>query len=273
MSRQEPIRCFEGTAKPHEPFWKIKDVAEGEEPEIELDGYISEYSWFEDDITPAMFKDALNEAGGGGPITIRINSYGGDVIAAARMHTIIRDYPGKVTVKIDGVAASAATVVAVAGDVVRMQETGYFMIHDPAFVFFLAQINLEDMTRMTEALKSFKEGIVNAYETKTKLPRPVLSSLMTEETWMDAQKALDLGFIDEMIRGNESVFKLPANVAAVNALQNFSNVPPALMQALKSDQPQEECSSEPLLTEDEQREAQNLRERVKSILRKETEAC
>lgn len=270
MKKREPIRCFEGNSKPYEPFWKIKDAVDGEEPEIELDGYISEYSWFEDDITPAMFKDALNEAGGGGPITIRINSYGGDVIAAARMHTIIRDYPGKVTVKIDGVAASAATVVAVAGDVVRMQETGYFMIHDPAFVFFLAQINLEDMMRMTEALKTFKEGIMNAYETKTKLPRTELSTLMTEETWMDAQKALDLGFIDEMIRGNESVFSLPENVAAVNALQNFRNVPPALMQALKSDQPQDEVgSSEPLLTEDEQREAQTLRERVKSILRKE----
>lgn len=270
MKKREPIRCFEGNSKPYEPFWTIKDAVDGEEPEIELDGYISEYSWFEDDITPAIFKDALNEVGGGGPITIRINSYGGDVIAAARMHTIIRDYPGKVTVKIDGVAASAATVVAVAGDVVRMQETGYFMIHDPAFVFFLAQINLEDMTRMTKTLESIKEGIVNAYETKTKLPRPELSTLMTEETWMDAQKALDLGFIDEMIRGKESVFNLPTNVAAVNALQNFTNVPPALMQALEREKPQEESgSSEPLLTEEEQREAQNLRERVKSILRKE----
>ncbi len=268
--KHEPIRCFEGNAKPYEPFWNVKNAVDDGEPMIELDGYISEYSWFDDDITPAMFKDALNEAGKGGPITIRINSYGGDVIAAARMHTIIRDYPGKVTVKIDGVAASAATVVAVAGDVVRMQETGYFMVHDPAFVFFLAQINLEDMTRMTEALKSFKEGIVNAYETKTKLPRPELSTLMTEETWMDAQKALDLGFVDEMIRGKESVFSLPANAAAVNALQNFSNVPPALMQALESGQPQEAAgSSEPLLTEEEQREAQTLRERVNSILRKE----
>lgn len=270
MKRNEPIRCFEGNSKPHEPFWTIKNAVDGEEPEIELDGYISEYSWFEDDITPGMFKDALNEVGKGGPITIRINSYGGDVIAAARMHTIIRDYPGKVTVKIDGVAASAATVVAVAGDVVRMQETGYFMIHDPAYVFFLAQINLEEMTRMTEALGAFKEGIMNAYETKTKLPRPELSTLMTEETWMDAQKALNLGFIDEMIRGKENVFNLPTNAAAVNALQNFTNVPPALMQALEREKPQEESgSSEPLLTEEEQREAQTLRERVKSILRKE----
>ena len=273
MNKREPIRCFEGDAKPHEPFWTIKAV-EGEDPEIEFDGYISEYSWFEDDITPGMFKDALYEAGGGGPVTLRINSYGGDVIAAAKMHTIIREYPGKVTVKIDGVAASAATVVAVAGDVVRMQETGYFMIHDPAFVFFLAHVNLEDMGRMTEALKAFKEGIVNAYETKTGLSRNRLSKLMTDETWMDAQKALDLGFIDEMIRASEKPFSLPENVAAVNALSNFSNVPPALMKAaehdIESEQPQEEAdSSEPLLTEDEQREAQRLREQIQSILLRE----
>ena len=267
---REPIRCFEGTTKPHEPFWTVRDAVDGQDPEIEFDGYISEYSWYEDDITPEMFKNALYDAGGGGPITIRINSYGGDVIAAARMHSIIRDYPGQVTVKIDGVAASAATVVAVAGDVVRMQETGYFMVHDPAFVFFLAAINLEDMTRMTEALKSFKEGIVNAYETKTGLSRNRLSKLMTDETWMDAQKALDLGFVDEMIRASEKPFSFPENVAAVNALQNFSNVPPALMQAAESDQPQEDVEpSGPVLTEDEQREAQTLRERVQTILREE----
>jgi ATP-dependent Clp protease protease subunit len=269
LSKQrEPIRCFEGNAKPHEPFWVFRNVAESEEPEMELYGYISEYSWFDDDITPAMFKDDLYAHGNGGPITIRINSYGGDVIAASLMNTIIRDYPGKVTVQVDGIAASAATVVAVAGDHLRIQETGYLMVHDPAMVFFLAQINLEDMGRMTEALKSIKEGIVNAYETKTGLSRTRLSKLMTDETWMDAQKALDLGFVDEVLRGGEKSFALLENAAAVNALGNFTNVPPAVMQAIKmSDQPQEEVdSSEPLLTEDEQREAQSLRDQIQSIL-------
>ena len=93
---------------------------------------------------------------------------------------------------------------------------------------------------------------------------------MTDETWMDAQKALDLGFVDEMIRASEKPFSFPENVAAVNALQNFSNVPPELMQAAESDQPQEDVEpSGPVLTEDEQREAQTLRERVQTILREE----
>lgn len=265
----EPIRCFEGNAKPHEPFWNWRDAVEGGEPEMELYGYISEYSWWEDDITPKMFKDDLYQVGKEGPITIRMNSYGGDVIAASLINTIIRDYPGKVTIQVDGVAASAATVVAVAGDVLRMQETAYFMIHDPLMVFFLAALNIEEMTRITESLKSVKEGIINAYETKTGLSRSRLSKLMTDETWMDAQKAIDLGFVDEIIKPGLKAIEIPQNSAVVNALRNFSNVPPALMQALNQNIPETAASSEPLLTPDMEREAQDLRERIGTILRKE----
>jgi len=268
----KPIRCFEGNAEPHAPFWSFRDTAEGEEPEMELYGYISEYSWWEDDITPAMFKNDLYKAGAGGPITIRINSYGGDVIAASLMHTIIRDYPGRVTVQIDGVAASAATVVAVAGDAIKIQQTGYFMIHDPSVVFFLAQLNITDLTRLADSLQAVKEGIVNAYETKTGLSRARLSKLMTEETWMDAQKAVDLGFVDEVMKTEKKVIDLPKNTAVVNALQGYTNVPPAILQAMESiNVAPVEAASEPLLTEDMQREAQTLREQVEKILRKESE--
>jgi ATP-dependent Clp protease protease subunit len=268
---REPIRCFEGDAKPHEAFWKFRDAVDGQETELELYGYISEYSWFEDDVTPKKFKDDLNRYGKGGPITIRMNSYGGEVIAASLMSTIIKDYPGKVTVQIDGVAASAATLVAIAGDVVRMQETAYFMIHDPSVIFMMAQLNIEDLTRLASSLAAVKEGAVNAYETRTGLSRARLSKLMTEETWMDAQKAVDLGFVDEIIRTGKPIpVDLGSKAAVVNALRNFNNVPPGILQALNSiNVPPEAVSSEPLLTEDMQREAQSLRDRVKSILRKE----
>jgi len=277
-----PIRCFEGNAKPHEAFWILRDATEVSEPEIELYGYISEYSWFEDEITPKMFKDDLYRVGGNGPVTIRLNSYGGDVIAASLINGIIRDYPGKVTVQIDGVAASAATVVAIAGDEVRIQETGYFMVHDPSYVFFLAQLNIEKMTRMADSLKAVKEGIVNAYETKTGLSRARLSKLMSDETWMDANKALDLGFVDQVIRSeSKKKLEIPQNAAVVNALLNFENVPPAVMQALQSvEEPEVVESSAPADTGDEEeelrekrelreREAQELRDRVGLILRKE----
>ncbi len=236
MPNREPIRCFEGNAKPYEPFW-IWNSAKEPEPEMELYGYISEYSWMEDDITPKMFKDDLEKYGGGGPITIRMNSYGGDVIAASMMSTILRDYPGRVTVQIDAIAASAATVVAVAGDLIRIQDTAYFMIHDPLAVFFLAALNIEELARMVDSLKAVKEGIINAYETRTGLSRTRLANLMSDETWMDAQRAVDLGFVDEIVKGEAKKIDLPQNAAMVNALHNFQNVPAALLAALTAPEP------------------------------------
>lgn len=239
MPNKEPIRCFEGNAKPHEPFWTFRNAADGSEPELELYGYISEYSWFDDDVTPKKFRDDLNKFGQGGPITVRMNSYGGDVIAASVMNTIIREYPGRVTVQVDGIAASAATVVAVAGDVIRMQETAYFMIHDPLAIFFMAMMNIEEMSRMLDSLKTVKEGIVNAYETKTGMSRTRLSTLMSNETWMDAQKALDLGFIDEIIRGETKQLDIPENAAVVNAIRrNYVNVPEFLLQQRQQEEPE-----------------------------------
>ncbi len=274
--RHEPIRVFEGSARPHEAFWSWKNAIEGGtedsgEPEMELYGYISEFSWFDDDITPKMFKKDLLTYGQGGPITIKLNSPGGDVIAASLISTMIRDYPGRVTVRIDGMAASAATVVALAGDIVKIQDTAYFMIHDPLVAFFFAVLNIEELNRLADSLQAVKEGIVNAYEAKTGLSRPRLSKMMTDETWMDAQKALDLGFVDEILsQGSKIPVSLPQNTAVVNALRNYTHVPPAILEAIKSSHvPEATAASAPLLTEDEKREAQSLSERVNSILRKE----
>jgi ATP-dependent Clp protease protease subunit len=222
-----PLRCFEGTARPHEAFWRIRDAADGE-AEVELYGWISEYSWLDDDITPKMFKDDLYRAGNGnGPVTIRMNSAGGDVIAASVMRSIIMDYPGKVTVRIDGLAASAATVVATAGDRVLMQDTGYFMIHDPLMVFMMAALNIEELKRIHDTLASVKDGIIGAYATKTGLSREKLSKLMTAETWMSADEAKKMGFIDEIVTSGGK--KMSHNAGIVNALRNYGNVPVALM--------------------------------------------
>lgn len=248
MPIREPMRCFEGEAKPHEPFWRFRDAVEqeGDEPEMELYGYISEYSWFDDDVTPKMFRDDLNRYGAGGPITIRMNSYGGDVIAASLISTMIRDYPGHVTVQIDGIAASAATVVAVAGDTVRIQDTAYFMIHDPMIVFMMAALNITDLEQLSQSLKAVKEGILNAYENKSGLSRSRLDRLMADETWMDARRAYDLGFVDEIITKNgvESV-QLPEGAAVINALKNFVNVPEALTRRLVV-QPVQDGPAEPV---------------------------
>lgn len=180
-------------------FWKwVKNQAEDDDTEAErklfLDGVISETTWFEDDITPAMFKEELDE--GTGPITVWINSPGGDVIAAAQIYNMLSQYPGKVTVMIDGLAASAASVVAMAGDDIVMSPVSMLMIHNPAM---MAYGDHADFEKAIAVLDEVKESIINAYAEKTGLSRNKISRLMDEETWMNARKALELGFANSIL--------------------------------------------------------------------------
>ena len=119
-------------------FWKWKNSQESEERILELNGTIAEESWFDDDITPRMFKEELYQ--GNGPVTIWINSPGGDCIAASQIYTMLMDYKGPVTVKIDGIAASAASVIAMAGTKVLISPTALVMIHNPSTGAFGDQI-------------------------------------------------------------------------------------------------------------------------------------
>lgn len=231
----EPIRCFDGTTKPHEAFWKFRDAVEGDggepgEPELEFYGYISEYSWYEDDITPATFKKDLHARGAGGPITIRLNSGGGDVIAASVIRAILKDYPGKITVKIDGMAASAAVIVAMAGDRVLIQDSAYMMIHDPAVVVWLASLNITTLEGLLSELKTIRNGIVETYADRTGMSVDRLTRMMAAETWMTANEAVTMGFADEVIGGNKAAPAPAAAIAVTNALRNYANVPASLRQ-------------------------------------------
>lgn len=230
----KPIRLFEGSHDPHQPFWIFRDAAQSEsgEPELEFYGFISEYSWFEDDITPRLFKDDLYKNGKGGPVTIRMNSGGGEVVAASVIRSILVDYPGQVTVRIDGLAASAATFVALAGDRILMQDTAYFMIHDPSA---LAWGTIEDIKQVLDLLKTIKGGMVDAYQAKTQLGAEKLARMMTDETWMSANEAKTYGFIDEVITTKTKVFPgAPAAKAAItNALRNYNHVPEGLLEQLR----------------------------------------
>lgn len=159
-----------------------------------LNGAIAEESWFDDDVTPALFKEELNE--GDGDIVVWINSPGGDCVAAAQIYNMLIDYRGYVTVKIDGIAASAASVIAMAGTKVLMSPVSMMMIHNPVTV---AVGDSEDMAQAIEMLSEVKESIMNAYEIKTGMSRAKLSHLMDAETWMNANKAMELGFADGII--------------------------------------------------------------------------
>lgn len=141
-----------------------------------------------------MFKDELFS--GEGPITVWINSPGGDCIAASQIYTMLMDYKGDVTVKIDGVAASAASVVAMAGTKVLIAPTALMMIHNPATAAFGDHVDMEKAIAM---LDEVKESIINAYELKTGLSRRQLSHMMDDTTWMNAEKAVELGFADGIL--------------------------------------------------------------------------
>ena len=179
-------------------FWNWLDVkneaGELEERILELNGTIASESWFDDDVTPKLFKDEL--FAGDGPVTIWLNSPGGDCIAASQIYTMLMDYKGDVTVKIDGIAASAASVIAMAGTKVLMSPTAMLMIHNP---MTMAYGNHDDMTKAIEMLDEVKESIINAYEIKTGMTRTKISHLMDAETWMNANKAIEMGFADDVL--------------------------------------------------------------------------
>lgn len=249
----KPVRCFEGNAKPHEPFWNFRNAAQTEsgETEIEFYGPISEFSWWGDEVTPKMFKEQLYEKGNNGPVTVRLNSPGGDLIAASVISATLKDYPGKVTIKIDGLAASAAVMVAISGDRVKIQPSAYVMIHNP-MIGLLGYFNVDELKGMVDDLKVIKGGIVEGYQARTKMDYDKLSKLMDDETWMTASEAVAYGFADEVIAGSGKTANL---VNFVNVLQsNYVNIPRALLSSLQ--QPPDE----------QERQAQRLAAQAKTFL-------
>lgn len=179
-------------------FWNWIRNEDESVPDMErtlfLNGMISDETWYGDEVTPQLFKDELNA--GNGNITVWINSPGGDVFAAAQIYNMLRDYKGSVTVKIDGIAASAASVIAMAGDTVCVSPVAMMMIHNPAT---MAMGETRDMQKAIAMLNEVKESILNAYEFKTGLTRARLSHMMDDETWFNAKKAVELGFADKIL--------------------------------------------------------------------------
>lgn len=171
-------------------FWAFEEGGGGIST-LRLDGPIAEESWWGDEVTPAQFRAEL--AAHPGDLMVYINSPGGDVCAASQMYAALREHNGKITVRIDGLAASAASVVAMAGDVVEMAPTAYMMIHN---AWTVAQGNAEDMEQAAAMLAEVDKGIRGVYAAKTKKTDRELCRMMEAETWMSAPTALAEGFID-----------------------------------------------------------------------------
>jgi Protease subunit of ATP-dependent Clp proteases len=165
---------------------------------LSLNGEISDETWYGDEVTPQLFRDELESCQG--DITVWINSPGGDVFAAAQIYNMLMDYQGNVKVKIDSLAASAASVIAMAGTEVLMSPVAMMMIHNPMTV---AIGDSQEMQKASEMLAEVKESIMNAYEIKTGLSRSKISHLMDAESWFNAKKALELGFADTILFDGE----------------------------------------------------------------------
>ena len=174
-------------------FWNwIRDDTGGRV--LRLEGPIDSESFWGDEITPADFRSELESEEG--DVTVWINSPGGNVFAAAEIYTMLKDYKSQVTVKIASIAASAASVVAMAGDKVLMSPTALLMIHDPSTI---AMGNTKAMEQAITTLNEVKESIINAYAAKSGQRRSKIADLMSNETWMNAKKAVELGFADEIL--------------------------------------------------------------------------
>ena len=185
-------------------FWKWKNKTiknKDNEPILErtlfLNGTIAEESWYDDDVTPKLFEQEL--MADKSDVTLRINSPGGDCVAAAQIYNMLMNYKGNITVKIDGIAASAASVIAMAGSKVLMSPVSMLMIHNPSTI---AAGDKAEFQKAMAMLSEVKESIINAYEIKTGLARVKLAHLMDEESWMNANKAVELGFADGILKRN-----------------------------------------------------------------------
>jgi len=197
-------------------FWAWAKSDSGGE-ELRIDGYIARESWFGDEVTPRQFRAEL--AAHPGDLTVWINSGGGECFAAAEIYTALREHKGKVTIKIDAIAASAASVIAMAGDEILMSPVSMMMIHNPAAEIFG---EVADLEKAIDELAEVKECLVNAYQARTGLSRAEISRLMDAETHMNAKAAVKRGFADGLLYGEldalgEVIFDRHTPVTAVAA--------------------------------------------------------
>lgn len=195
-------------------------------------GEISQTTWWGDEVTPKLFDSELSALGDVNEIVVRINSGGGDVFAANAIYARLKDHKAKITVKIDGWAASAATIIAMAGDVIQIPASGVFMIHNPLMGVW-GYFGAEEFVAMSEELAVIKQSIINSYCLKTNKSKEEISALMDKETWLDGEQAVESGFCDEVMFGKINTEVADINRVVVNSvamdISGFHSVPKSLL--------------------------------------------
>lgn len=218
--------------KQNKRFWNFVPGADNTPPELVLYGDISSSTWWGDEITPKQFNDDLKALGDVSEIVVRINSGGGDVFAAFAIYTQLKDHKAHITVKIDGWAGSAATIIAMAGDVILIPAAGAFMVHDPAMGVY-GYYRAGEFTKLAEELQVIKNCIVNAYALKTGKDKEEISAIMEAATWYDGETAVANGFCDELMFEEvqtevENAAKIIVNSVSMD-ISGFRNIPASLL--------------------------------------------
>ena len=244
-------------------FWSFKNSADQgtTPPELILYGDISQDSWWGDDITPRAFSDDLIALGDVDEIVVRINSNGGDVFAANAIYTRLKDHRARITVKVDGWAASAATIVAMAGDTIEIPGNGVFMVHNPKMGAH-GYYDEDEFAAMCAELKVIKQSIINGYALKTGKDKDEIAQIMSREKWYTGPEAVAAGFCDKLMFQNANTVIENASKVIVNSvaydLTRYPNMPVSIINKVTrraDEKEEEEKMSDEIRTTDQIRAA------------------
>lgn len=224
------------SAKERKKFWSFRVGSEGA-AELYLYGIIESQTWWGDEITPQTFKREMDALGDISELNVYINSDGGDVFAGQAIHSMLKRHKAYVNVYIDGIAASIASVIAMAGDTVYMPRNSMMMIHSP---WTMAKGNATDFRKLAEGLDVVCESMIAAYQEKSGVNREELLQMLNDETWLSAEKAVEQGFADEieqqkMITASMRDGNLYINNQVINLTQ-FHHAPNVIVAELEQSQ-------------------------------------
>lgn len=200
MQKQPPrhSRTQGSSRQDNKRFWDFVSAGENQPAELILYGDIASESWWGDEVTPRQFSDDLQALGSVSEIVVRINSGGGDVFAAFAIYSRLKDHPAHITVKVDGWAGSAATIIAMAGDTVKIPAAANFMVHNPS-MGVLGYYQAQDFRSFADECDTIKDSIVNAYALKTGKDKSEIAAIMSASTWYTGETAVQNGFCDELM--------------------------------------------------------------------------
>ncbi|WP_196007894.1 head maturation protease, ClpP-related [Clostridium tyrobutyricum] len=197
-------------------FWKFNAKENSDEGELLLYGDISDSTWWGDEITPKNFKEELDSLGDIKTLNVYINSGGGDVFAGQAIYSMLKRHSATVNVYVDGLAASIASIIAMAGDNVKMPKNAMLMVHNP---WSFGMGNANDFRKLADDLDKVRESMISVYEDKTGMEKEKIVELLDAETWMTAEKAVEFGFADEIEEEKQVAASLNNRIFAINGLK------------------------------------------------------